>query len=186
MGDTLIGTSAVHTNGGEPHESKYPLTLKGEGSMGKKVTEENDLFRDKPKYPNKKLTISLPLPPSVNHMYHNMRNGGKRLTSKATDYIRVSRALINLAIEEQRWLKQNESTWYYIDIVFFMPDRRVRDSHNMLKLLLDVMQGVIFDNDYYAMPRIQAVEYDADNPRVEVCVISQSKSAREKGISCAN
>ena len=142
------------------------------------------LYRDLPKYPNKKLRVTLPLPPSINHMYWNTRGGGKRLTSKAERYIRESRALTNLAIEEQQWLKQAKHTWYYIDLVFFMPDRRIRDSHNMLKLLLDVMQGIIYDNDYYVMPRIQAVEYDADNPRVEICVSAQTKNARDKGLNC--
>ena len=144
-----------------------------------------DLYRDKPKYPNKKLRLSLPIPTSVNHMYINTRGGGKRLTKQAEDYIRRSRSLINLAIEEQKWLKQDKSTWYYIDLVFFMPDRRIRDSHNCLKLLLDVMQGIIFDNDYYVMPRIQSVEYDSDNPRVEACVFAQSENARDKGLQLA-
>jgi crossover junction endodeoxyribonuclease RusA len=143
----------------------------------------NDLFRDKPKFPNKKLRLSLPLPPSVNHMYFNTYKGGKKLTKDAENYVRVSRALINLAIEEQHWIKQTKSTWFYVDLVFFMPDRRIRDSHNMLKLLLDVMQGIVFDNDYYALPRIQAVEYDTEKPRVEACIIPQSNNTREKGLN---
>lgn len=150
--------------------------------MGKNiVTDSKDLFRSKPKYPNKKLHIHLPIPPSVNHLHWNTKGGGKRLTSQAVNYIRESRALINLAIEEQHWLKQDKSTWYYIDLVFFMPDRRIRDSHNCLKLLLDVLQGIVFDNDYYALPRIQAVEYDMDNPRVEVTIQAQTENSRDKG-----
>lgn len=145
-----------------------------------------DVYRDKPNYPNKKLCITLPIPPSVNHMYVNTRGGGKRLTNKAEQYIRESRAIINQTIEEQRWIKQEKATWYYVDLVFFMPDRRIRDSHNCLKLLLDVMQGIIFENDYYALPRIQTVEYDKENPRVEVCVFPQSKNARDKGIQLAS
>jgi crossover junction endodeoxyribonuclease RusA len=142
-----------------------------------------DLYRDKPQYANKKLKMSLPIPPSVNHMYFNTKGGGKRLTKQAEDYIRISRGLINLAIEEQNWLKQKKSTWYYIDLAFFMPDRRIRDSHNCLKLLLDVMQGIVFDNDYYVMPKIGAVEYDVDNPRVEILVYPQSSSSREKALN---
>lgn len=150
------------------------------------TTEFNDVYRDKPKYPNKKIYITLPIPPSVNHMYFNTKSGGKRLTQKAENYIRESRSLINLAIEEQRWLKQDKSTWYYIDLVFFMPDRRIRDSHNTLKLLLDVMQGIIFDNDYYAMPRIQSVEYDKENPRLEICIFPQSENSRDKALCLAS
>lgn len=148
----------------------------------KKALEEDDLYRDKPKHPNKTLKFSLPLPPSVNHLHFNIRGGRRCLTPQAQRYIRDSRALINEAIEEQRWIKQSKNTWFYVDLVFFMPDRRIRDSHNMLKLLLDVMQGIIYDNDYFAMPRIQSVEYDANNPRVEICVSPQTKNNREKGL----
>lgn len=157
----------------------------GKQSWKEKAEEECDLYRDKPKHPNKSLKLSLPLPPSVNHLHWNTKGGGKRLTTKATNYIRDSRGLINLAIEEQRWLKQSKNTWLYVDLVFFMPDRRIRDSHNMLKLLLDVMQGVVYDNDYYVMPRIQSVEYDTNYPRVEVCISPQTQNNREKGLKTA-
>lgn len=126
--------------------------------------------------------MSLSLPPSVNHMYYNTKGGGKRLTKQAEQYIRESRALINLAIEEQRWVKQSESVWYYADCLFFMPDRRIRDSHNMLKLLLDVMEHVVYGNDYYCLPRIQGVEYDKENPRVDLLISPQTKSMRERSL----
>lgn len=115
-------------------------------------------------------------------MYFNTRNGGKRLTTKAENYIRNSRALINVAIEEQNWVKQTPSTWFYMDLIFFMPDRKIRDSHNMLKLLLDVMEGIVYNNDYYVCPRIQSVEYDKDNPRIELCISPQRNSARVKAL----
>lgn len=152
--------------------------------MAKEVVK--DVYRDLPQYPNKKLRLSLPIAPSINHMYVNTRGGGKRLTSKAERYVRDSRALINLEIEEQRWVKQSKAVWYYIDLVFFMPDRRIRDSHNCIKLLMDVMQELIFENDYYVMPRIQSVEYDVDNPRIEICIYPQSRNARDKALSLAS
>lgn len=148
--------------------------------MGKKKVE--DLFRDKPTNPNKRLFLSLPIPPSVNHLYYNTKFGGKRLTQTAENYIKTARAKINQEVEDQKWTKQSKATWYYIDIVVYMPDRKIRDSHNMLKLLLDVMQGIVFDNDYYAMPRIQAVEYDKENPRLELCVTVQNNTSRQKAM----
>ena len=51
---------------------------------------------------------------------------------------------------------------------FFMPDKRKRDSHNTLKILLDAMEGFVYENDFYVMPRIQEVAYDKENPRVEI------------------
>lgn len=140
-----------------------------------------DLYREDSKRPNKRIYLSLPLPPSVNHMYVNVK-GGRKLTGRAEKYIKISKALINDAIYDQRWVKEKNPVWLYVDLVFYMPDRRIRDSHNMLKLLLDVMQDTIFENDYYAMPRIQSVEYDNENPRVECAITVQHRIARSKGI----
>jgi crossover junction endodeoxyribonuclease RusA len=141
-----------------------------------------DLFREE-LIDVKALTLSLPVPPSVNSMYVNTRGGGKRLSAKAESYTRVSRALINLAIQEQSWVKPNRSVWLYADMVFYMGDRRIRDSHNCLKLLLDVMQGIVYQNDYFVLPRIQSVEYDKGNPRVEVRIYPQSELSRTECIN---
>jgi crossover junction endodeoxyribonuclease RusA len=137
-----------------------------------------DLFRKERKGSHKRLFLDLPIPPSVNAIY-TMR---KQLTAKAQRYIRIARALINEAVEEQRWGKPERTEWLYVDLVFYMPDRKIRDSHNCLKLLLDVLQGTVFENDYFVLPRIQSVEYDKERPRVEVLVTHQTKNQRDKGI----
>ncbi len=59
--------------------------------------------------------------------------------------------------------EDNRDTWLYADMWFFMPDKRKRDSHNTLKILLDVMEGFVYENDFYVMPRIQEVAYDKEN-----------------------
>lgn len=132
------------------------------------MKQQKGLKRCASRYPNKILKLSLPMPPSINHMYINTKNGGKKLTKKAERYIRDARALANLAIEEQLWIKENAPVWYYLDIYFYMPDRRIRDSHNTIKILMDALQGSIYINDYYCMPRIQDVDYDPANPRIEI------------------
>lgn len=141
-----------------------------------------DVYRNSPNQPNKRLKMNLPLPPSVNHMYLNTKFGGKRLTSKAEHYIAISKALINQFVDDQSWGKVSANQWLYVDLVFYMPDRRIRDSHNMLKLLLDVMQNIVYVNDYSVMPRIQSVEYDKENPRVDVLVTAQDGRSRERGL----
>ena len=93
-----------------------------------------------------------------------------------------SRALLEDAIDSQKWQMSDKGIWLYADMVFYFQDRRIRDSHNCLKLLLDVMQGVVYQNDYYVLPRIQSVEYDKDHPRVEVRISPQSELARQKRI----
>lgn len=129
------------------------------------------------------LRFNVGVAPSLNHMYYNTKGGGKRLTSKAERYVRDSRALINLAIDEQNWAIVPKGVWLYVDMVFYFPDRRIRDAHNCLKLLLDVMQGTVYENDYTILPRIMSVEYDKDNPRIEIHVHAQTKQLREQHIN---
>ena len=143
---------------------------------------KKDLFRDTPKHPTQYLKMSLPLPPSINSSHINTNRGGRKLTYKAKNYIRDARAKAHLEVEEQGWEIAKDSTWYYIDLVFFMPDRRIRDSHNMLKLLLDVLQGILYENDYYVLPRIQSVELDKIRPRVEFVIHAQTTESREKSL----
>ena len=141
-----------------------------------------ELRRDVGTSKNKVLRLKLPVPPSVNSIYYNTRGGGRRLTKKAENYIRDARALIGLYMDEQRWTKPSTYTWMYADMVYYFPDRRIRDSHNCLKILMDAMQGFVFQNDYAVMPRIYAVEYDKENPRVEIVIRVQTESERNKGI----
>lgn len=154
--------------------------------MTKKIkTPVSDVFRADSVNPRKFLKLSLPVPPSVNALHYNTRGGGRRLTAKAQNYIRDSRALIHAYVEEQRWTQPDKRVWLYVDMVFYFPDRRIRDASNCLKLLLDVMEGIVYHNDYIALPRIQSVEYDKEHPRVEVCVSSQHDLARKKGLKTA-
>jgi len=113
-------------------------------------------------------------------MYVNTKHGGHRLNKRAEEYVRTSKALTHLAVEEQKWVQQKKHVWYYADLFFYMPDRGLRDSHNMIKLLFDMMEDIAFHNDYYVMPRIQLVEYDKQNPRVEVYITTQKERERNK------
>lgn len=147
-------------------------------SRKEKAKKEQDLYRDLPSYINKSLLVHLPIPPSINHMYHNKRNGTKVLTRVACDFIRDARAMINLAMEEQNWLKQEHAVWLYADIMVYMPDRKIRDTHNMLKILMDTLQGCVFDNDYFVLPRIHGAELDTIDPRIEVRITPQKEKDR--------
>lgn len=144
-------------------------------------TNINDVFRDTPKRANQTLRLTLPIPPSVNKLYYNTR-GGKTLTANAKRFSRDAKALLNLYIEEQKWIMPSKQTWLYMDMVFYFPDRRRRDAHNCLKLLLDVLTGYVYEDDYTALPRIQSVEYDKHNPRVEIKVYAQTQNERNRGL----
>lgn len=132
-----------------------------------------DLNRDAPKYPFQTLTMSIPIPPSVNHMYIHKKNGSKILTKNAKENIKELQTICKKSKKEQGWKTDKECVWYVMDLYFYFPDKRKRDSHNCLKLLLDCLEGLLFENDYYILPRIQYVTLDRDNPRVEVIFYPQ-------------
>lgn len=71
------------------------------------------------------------------------------------------------------WRQKNKwQTCQYKTIVnlwYYFPDRRIRDTHNTLKILLDALEdGEIYVNDRWALPRIMDFEIDKKNPRVEI------------------
>lgn len=138
-----------------------------------KVKVKPDLFREMPTYPTQTLYFELGVPPSVNHMYYNTRYGGKKLTALAEKYWNQSQAMVRAALEDGTWSMPSKYVWLYVDLVFYFPDRKRRDASNCLKILLDIPEGLVYLDDYTVMPRIQAVEYDKENPRVEVTISQQ-------------
>lgn len=110
------------------------------------------------------------IPPSVNHMYRNARVKGRT--------IRVLSPAAKAWYEETMWVAKqwrNKNKWQTADgktivrLWFYFPDKRKRDTHNGLKLLLDALEDAgIYTNDRYALPRIMDFDIDRANPRVEI------------------
>lgn len=141
--------------------------------------KKDDIRRVKPKHPNKKLRLVVDIPVSMNHMYYHKSN---HLTSKAISFINSTKAKAMAFIHDEQYKLEESYVWQYLDIVVFMPDKRIRDSHNMLKLLMDSLEGIVFHNDYCILPRIQSVELDRENPRLEMVLSPQSKEQRRNCI----
>jgi crossover junction endodeoxyribonuclease RusA len=149
-------------------------------SLAERQKKINDVYREAPEYPDKELRFTVDLPLSVNHMYVKTRGGGQRLSKLAEKYIQDVRAKILAVMEDENFPPITNASWHYLDLVFYMPDKRVRDSHNLIKLLLDALEKALFHNDYYIMPRIQSVEYDKHNPRTEALFKSQTEEDRKR------
>lgn len=138
----------------------------------KKVEEPEDLLRDEPKYPNQVITLILDIPPSVNHMY--IHRGNKNILTKvAKEFVKETQNRCLEAVKKSKWKKDNPSVWYVMDLYFYMPDKRIRDSHNCIKILTDSLEGILFSNDYFVLPRIQYVTLDRKNPRLELIYYPQ-------------
>jgi crossover junction endodeoxyribonuclease RusA len=150
--------------------NKIPTSAPKDNAVKRKARDNNDLYRDEAKYPNQKLWLTIDIPPSVNHAYVNTRYGGKRLNKEAQQFVYNTQIIAGKMIKEQNWQEDRQCVWYYMDLYFYFPNRRKRDSHNCLKVLLDTLENVVYPNDYYVLPRIQKVELDVNNPRLEVCI----------------
>lgn len=134
---------------------------------------DDELEREKPLHKNQELAFSVPIPPSVNHMYTTTRGGKKILTKKAKEYVSEVQRIILETIKKTKWKAEPEKVWLYVDLYFYFPDKRIRDSHNCIKILLDCMQGIVFENDYFVMPRVQMVELCREHPCLDVIVFPQ-------------
>ena len=135
---------------------------------------KDELKQDKPKYPNQQISLCIPIPPSKNHAYF-YRSGRKLQKNKTKKYIEQIRKYVEEEIAKQKWKKDKHCVWYYIDMYFYFPDKRQRDSHNSIEVLMDTLETVLFPNDYYIMPRIQLVELDRENPRLELIMSAKER-----------
>lgn len=141
--------------------------------MAKKKETVDDLKRDKPKYPKQKFTMEMPIPMSVNHMYYNTKYGGKRLNAKAQYFFNEQKKRVYIEMQKQGWEQETGDVWFEVRCDFYMPDKRIRDTHNTFKLMLDVLEGVLFKNDYFVKPHVDKVLLDKENPRVVITVFPE-------------
>lgn len=122
------------------------------------------------------LRYTLPLPPSVNHMYRNAGRGKRIKTQAATDWIERAQWEIKIAARAQGW-KLSEGEKLVMKITAFWPDNRRRDVHNLHKLLCDVPEEIAYDDDKYVIVQDQDFSVDRVNPRVEVELMRKEGSS---------
>jgi crossover junction endodeoxyribonuclease RusA len=115
------------------------------------------------------LHITLPIPPSVNHTYFTAKNGQRILTTDAKHWIlgAQSRAMERVVLDH--W-EMTTGEKVIVEMWCYWPDKRRRDTHNLDKLLLDSLEGVVFDDDKWALPRWMDFSVDKENPRVELAI----------------
>lgn len=139
----------------------------------KKKLCKDDLERAVPKHPSQILNLVMDFPPSVNHMYVTTKTGMRILKKDAKNYFTKMQKKCLIEMINQDWKMEGEGVWLYLDMVFYMPDKRKRDSHNGLKILLDILNGIPYVDDYYVMPNIKGVYLDRQNPRVEMILYAK-------------
>lgn len=117
--------------------------------------------------------------PSVNHMYENRESRYRNkqgkpkmrrirvLSDAAANYKTYGEILTTSWINKNKWHKADGKV--IVNLWYYLPDNVKRDTHNGLKLLLDIFENAgVYTNDYYALPRVIDFEIDKKDPRIEI------------------
>lgn len=105
--------------------------------------------------------------PSVNHCYVHIGRGRKALSKIGREWQETARYIAKTEAKKQKWV-YCEGKKIVLELMAFWPDYRTRDMSNMHKLLPDVLQDILYDNDKWVLVRDINFEVDKNNPRVEV------------------
>ena len=108
----------------------------------------------------KSITITLPLPPSINASYR-VGNGRFYQSEEAKQWLADAYILLR-----QQW--KEPPTKARIGLVIRWYFKREADISNRLKIVEDAMQRVIYENDKQIYQEVQFKFYDKVNPRVEI------------------
>jgi crossover junction endodeoxyribonuclease RusA len=114
--------------------------------------------------------LILPLPPSQNHMYRNFTKNGRQMRvigPIGMKWIKQAQQEARIWATQNRW-EQVSRTKLIMRLWFFWPNGRTMDTHNRLKITLDALEGILYENDYYVLPQIIDFQVDKSNPRLEI------------------
>jgi crossover junction endodeoxyribonuclease RusA len=125
------------------------------------------------------LRLAVALPSSVNHSHQNAvrrsrKTGGLYTAQVPTGGTLAWRAAayqsVRRAIMAACWHPITDGK-VVVELTYFWPDRRRRDTHNRIKELTDVLQEAdAFADDCQALAREWGLQIDRQRPRVEVAV----------------
>lgn len=129
--------------------------------------------KEKPIYETKEVPVpSTGFYPTVNHIYlsaHFRGGGGRRLKPIAENHLEKWKSIASDWKEKAEWDTVSDKRKVAIDLKFFLPSGK-KDTHNAKKLLLDALQGIVHEDDYYILDRTIDFEIDDNNPRIEAKV----------------
>jgi hypothetical protein len=152
------------------------------------------------------IKLFLPIPQSVNSLYHNnseMRGGGRSKTKKAKSWAKEARYYVqpfmqahkaicdaNINMRNQHWVfsrkcydlnalrQENPDLAYAVEYRFYFPNDIPRDVFNFEKQLSDFLVdcGFMLDDCFISVGTVKRMAPDPENPRV-VCIINSLDSS---------
>jgi hypothetical protein len=121
------------------------------------------------------LKLIVPLPTSINKLYINQYNPHTKVFTGKTIMSEEGRKRkteiqkeAKRQMKDQNWdYEYTKDNYVYMDM-YITFNRKGRDDNNILKLLNDSLEGIVYENDSRVLTRTQRILYDKDNPRVEL------------------
>lgn len=111
----------------------------------------------------------IPLPPSINSAYF-YSNRGKHVqmfyAKPSKDWFAIAGPIIQSYVSKHKF--KGFDNYTYVDMHIYLR-RSNADSHNYFKILFDGMEKFgMFTNDKFIMPRVQEIDVDTKDPRIEI------------------
>jgi crossover junction endodeoxyribonuclease RusA len=116
------------------------------------------------------VNLTIPWDALASSNQRNQRRGGRAHSHDYKRSLQTIRMIAQGAVqgERPRW---PEGT-VYMEVSFVPPDRRRRDVTNLLKGLMDALEGVVYADDYQVDElHIERMAPDKHNARAEVRVL---------------
>lgn len=119
----------------------------------------------------KKLAVKIEVkgtPPSTQHLYGRGRNGRVYMKEGATKY---KRDVGYEAKVVRKFGTPPSSNHFVVGIIYYFPDKKVRDLDNYKKLIYDGMSKIVWEDDKQLEFAFSRKFIDKENPRIEVYYI---------------
>lgn len=112
------------------------------------------------------ITLTLYTKPVPLNQKYFVRNGRNILSTK----YRGAKGDLQLEITAQANFEPLSRT-VAVNIIQYFGDKRKRDVDAYIKILLDSMEGIIYENDNQINELHVFKEYDKENPRIEIQIL---------------
>lgn len=112
-------------------------------------------------------TITLTTKPVVINKKYMVTRNGRMILSK--EY-REGKEAMAWEIASQ-WHTEPQRDDVTLNILFYFGDKRKRDIDAYLKILLDAMSEIVYEDDSQVTEMHVFKDYDKDNPRTEIQVL---------------
>ena len=117
------------------------------------------------------MTFTVPIAPSGNKMWrHNKKTGITYKTLECKNYQKEIGYKAKIEASRQGW-QRTEGEKVVMEFMYYWPDNRNRDTGNQKKVILDGLEGVLYDNDRWVLERDLDWHIDRGNPRIEIKIL---------------